>query len=181
MTNPDDIYDQWLVLRIQDGDRTALTELVNRWQPRLFRQAKRLVEQTNEADEVVQTSWLAIVRGIGRLHDPACFRRWAYQIVTNKCAEWVRDRQKQRVISGKLAAEPAAESSLSEEQDDIRLLRHSLRELPDSQRAVLSMHYLEGMSLEEMAQVLSVPVGTIKSRLYHARKKLKHILERNDK
>jgi len=178
MTNLDDTYDQWLVLRIQDGDQSALTELVERWQPRLYRQAVRLVEQPSEAEEVVQAAWLAIVRGISRLQDPACFRRWAYRIVTNKCADWIRARQRQRVISRKLTEEPAERPHAEDSQDDIALLRQALRQLCSEQRATLSLFYLEGMSLEEVSQVLSLPVGTVKSRLYYARRELKQILER---
>lgn len=180
MTNLDDIYDQLLVLRIQDGDHLALTELVDRWQPRLVRQAMRLVEQAAEAEEVVQSAWLAIVRGIVRLHDPACFRRWAYRIVTNKCADWVRARQQQRVRSGELTEEPAERPHGGDSQDDIALLRQSLRQLSSQRRAILTLFYLEGMSLEEVAQVLSLPVGTVKSRLHYARKELKQILERRN-
>ena len=112
------------------------------------------------------------------MHDPACFRRWAYRIVTNKCADWIRNRQRQRIVSGELTEEPAERPSDDEATDDIGLLRQALRQLPGRQRVILSMHYLEGMPLEEMAEVLSLPVGTVKSRLYYARRELKLVLER---
>ena len=178
MTNLDDIYDQWLVLRLQDGDHQALAELVDRWQPRLYRQAMRLVEQAGEAEEVVQVAWLAILRGIGQLRDPACFRRWAYRIVTNKSADWIRARQQRRLMAGKLTEEPAERPREEDLQDDIAMLQQSLRQLPGRQRVILSLFYLEGMSLEEVAHVLSLPVGTVKSRLHYARRILKQVLER---
>lgn len=182
MANTDDIYDQWLVLRCQDGDRDALAELVERWQPRLQRQAMRLVDQPAEAEEVVQAAWLAIVRGVGRLHDPACFRRWAYQIVTNKCADWIRARQRQRAKTTPLTTEPVDRSpTVDDRRDDIPLLRRALRQLPTEKRIILSMFYLDGMSLEEVSQALSLPVGTVKSRLHYARRELKLTLERSDR
>jgi RNA polymerase sigma-70 factor (ECF subfamily) len=82
MRDPEDIHDEWLVLRCQEGDAAALTELVERWQPRLWRQAMRLTDNSDAAGDVVQQAWVAIIRGLGRLSDAACFRRWAYQIVT---------------------------------------------------------------------------------------------------
>lgn len=83
----DDVYDELLVLRCQEGDQDALDELVARWQRRLFDHARRLTQQTDAAWDVVQEAWMAIVRGIGRLQDPASFRPWAYRIVTFKCTE----------------------------------------------------------------------------------------------
>lgn len=184
MVNSDDIYDQLLVIRCQEGSREALAELVERWQTRLYRQALRMVEQPSEAEELVQVAWLAIVRGINRLQDPACFRRWAYQIVTNKSADWVRKRQQDRSRTASEQTEIAdphsdGKQAGNDPQDEIGLLRGALREMPTDKRALLSMFYLEGMSLKELSTALSLPVGTVKSRLHYAREQLKEKLERS--
>lgn len=76
------ILDELLVLRCQAGDRAALDLLVERWNPRLLRLARRLT-QSDDADEVVQEAWLAIVRGVARLQDPALFPSWALRIASN--------------------------------------------------------------------------------------------------
>lgn len=180
MRTPDDIYDELLVLRRQDGDDAALAELVERWHPRLLRHAQRLTGLPDAAGDVVQASWVAILRGLNGLEDPACFRRWAYQIVTHKCADWVRARQRDRAGAGPLAAEPVDEESTVESaQDESTLLVEALKQLPPDHKAVLSMFYLDEMSLAEIAESLSLPVGTVKSRLHYAREKLKVLLERN--
>jgi RNA polymerase sigma factor (sigma-70 family) len=179
MRTSDDIHDEWLVIRCQDGDDDALAELVDRWQPRLRRHAMRLMGAAGEVDEIVQVTWVAIVRGVRRLNDPACFRRWAYQIITHKCADWIRAQQRERAKMRSLVEEPVDENASGDmPEDEITLLRDVLKQLPTEQRAVLSMFYLESMSLTEIAEVFSLPVGTVKSRMHYARIKLKAALQR---
>lgn len=175
-----DIQDELLVLQCQDGDRKALETLVGRWQPRLARLAWRLTAEREAAREIVQDSWLAIVRGLRRLDDPARFRTWAYRIVTNKCADWTRRRVVQRGVTKDLrdAAASANRSSATNSADEVDRIRGALARLPDEQRAILSLHYLDEMGVREIARVLGVPEGTVKSRLYHARNGLKQALER---
>jgi RNA polymerase sigma-70 factor (ECF subfamily) len=179
MREPDDIYDEWLVLRSQEGDAAALAELVERWQPRLWRHAMRLSGMPEAANDIVQQSWLAIIHGLRRLDDAARFRRWAYRIVSNKCADWIRERQRQRATTSALDCE------LSEPEDsvgativdDAAALRSALGRLSSGHRAALSMFYVEEMSLAEIAEALSLPLGTVKSRLHYARQELKTILK----
>jgi len=181
----DAIYDEWLILRSQDGEVEALEELVGRWQPRLARHALRLTGRHEAAGDVTQDAWLAIVRGIGRLRDPAGFPAWAYRIVGHKCADWVRRRVRERGLEAEAASAATAngrvESPEAEMSDDIARLRAALKRLPDEQRIVLTLHYLEGLAVADIAQSLEVAVGTIKSRLHHARHRLKESLERMER
>lgn len=182
MQTADDVHDQWLVLRAQDGDAAALEELVDRWQPRLLRHAIRLTDTSDGAADVTQLAWAAIIGGLRRLNDPACFRRWAYRIVGNKAADFVRARQLDRARTTSLSAEPAdprPEEPLSTKQDEIALLRSALRQLSPEHRAILSLFYVEDMPLAEITQAVGAPLGTVKSRLHYARCRLKQILERN--
>lgn len=182
MRTPDDIYDELLVLRCQDGESAALAELVQRWQPRLLRHVQRLTGLPDAAADVVQAAWVAILRGLVRLEDPACFRRWAYQIASHKCADWVRERQRDRAGSKPLSAEPIDEKSeVSKSQDDTSVLVEALKQLPPDHRTILSMFYLDDMPIAEIADSLSLPMGTVKSRLHYARLKLKEYLERGNK
>ena len=181
MRTPDDVYDELLVIRCRESDTAALAELVRRWQPRLMRHAMRLTGRGDEAADVVQEAWLAIVRGIRRLDDPACFRRWAYRILTNKCADWTRRRQRERAGQASLADEPAnCIPPPGHSQGDLAAIRSALRTLPNHQRAILAMFYLDGMPIRLIADALSLPEGTVKSRLHHARNHLKDVLERRE-
>lgn len=185
MRTPDDIHDEWLVLRCQEGDAEALGELVERWQPRLLRHASRLTGTADGAADVVQTAWIAIVRGLDGLNDPACFRRWAYRIVGYKSADWVRARQRDRAETGPLSTDPTDQSPAEDQtkgaEDEIVVLRAAMKKLSPEHKTILSMFYLEEMSLAEIRQTLALPLGTVKSRLHYARNALKEILERSNR
>lgn len=177
----EDIQDELLVLQCQEGDDEALKELIGRWQPRLGRLAWRLTAEREAAHDIVQDTWLAIVRGINKLDDPARFRTWAYRIVSNKCADWTRRRVVQRKATRDL--QNTAKTEYIQDNDtenETDRMKNALAKLPDEQRAILSLHYLDGMNVREISRVLGVPTGTVKSRLYHARKQLKEIFERTE-
>lgn len=179
---PEQIYDELLVLSCQNGDRSALKELVGRWQKRLGRFALRLTGDADAAADVTQETWIAIVRGIGRLDDPASFRAWAYRIVANKCADWIRKNKRRRELTEQMTIESegqvveSAEAEL-EKRDDISQVRSAIRKLPDDRRMILTLKYVDEMSTREISKALNIPQGTVKSRLYHAREELKNILE----
>lgn len=175
---PENIQDELLVLRCQAGDADALRVLIERWQPRFGRFAWHLTNDREATRDVVQDAWMAIVRGIKRLDDPALFRSWAYRIVSNKCADWLRQRIAQRGLAQEPRVAPEPASREPDSSDEVEPLRRALRRLPDEQRAILSLHYLDGMSVAEIARVMDVPTGTVKSRLHHARNRLKTALER---
>lgn len=179
---PEHIYDELLVLDCQRGDQAALKELIGRWQKRLGRFALRLTGDRDAASDALQESWMAIVRGIGRLDDPSSFRAWAYRIVANKCADWIRKNKRRRDLTEQMTIESeglvveSAEVEL-EKQDDISQVRSALRKLPGDRQIILTLKYVDEMSTREISKALNIPQGTVKSRLYHAREDLKSILE----
>jgi len=177
----EDIQDELLVLQCQEGDSEALEALIARWQPRFARLAWRLTSEREAARDIVQDTWLAIVRGLARLDDPARFRPWAYRIVKNKCVDWTRRRVVQRAATEELRGRATERADIDPaEQDETRQLRHVIDRLPDEQRMILALHYSEQMSIVEIAAVLGVPPGTVKSRLFHARNRLKEAMERTE-
>jgi RNA polymerase sigma factor (sigma-70 family) len=184
MRTDDDIYDEWLVLRAQSDDAAALKELFDRWQPRLMRLARRLTDTIDGAADVTQLAWVAIIGGLSRLSDPACFRRWAYRIVTNKAADFVRARQQDRVRMKSLSAESCPRQTgetNSVEQDDIFLLYEAIGQLSMEHRSILLLFYIEELPLTEIAEIVNVPLGTVKSRLHYAKSKLLLKLERDQR
>jgi len=173
-TPAEQLADELLVMRCQDGEADALAELVSRWQRRLWRHAYRLTGHAEGAWEVAQEAWLSIVRGIRRLDDPARFAGWAFRIVTNKASNWIRDRRCRRASQQGLPVEPRADDAddSGEQAED---LQAALRRLPRPQRTILSLRYLEGFGVAEIAAILSIPAGTVKSRLHTARNELRRI------
>ncbi|MHC4983566.1 MAG: RNA polymerase sigma factor [Planctomycetota bacterium] len=174
------LLDELLVMRCQDGEAAALDELVGRWQRSLWAYARRLTGDDASAWDAVQEAWLGIVRGIGRLDDPARFRPWAFRILTNKCADEIRRRMRSRRLFERIDrdAEPKTRPAGAAASGRVEILKAALRLLPGEQRAILSLRYAEDFSTAEIADVLGIPEGTVKSRLHHARNRLKDIMER---
>ena len=184
------IRDELLVLRCQSGEQKALEPLIARWQPRLWRHARRLTGRRDAAWDVLQETLLAIVRSLHRLDDPALFRTWAYRIATNKSADWTRKQQRDRKLAEAVANNGDLRSVRAQQQrdfesthepnDDVKRLHNAMGELSGDRQTILVMHYLDGMGIAEIAVALDIPAGTVKSRLYHARQQLKELLERTE-
>ena len=177
----DPAYDELLVLKCQDGDAPALDELVSRWQGRFVGHACRLTGQPEAARDAVQEAWLAIVRGLGRLDDPARFGPWAYRIVGNKAIDWVRRQGRRRRIDQELLDTQRRQEDLSRRDStgdrEHELLVQALHALAPDRQALLGLYYQDGFSVREIAEILEIPAGTVKSRLFHARHQLKEALE----
>lgn len=166
--------DGFLVASARVGDRRAFELLAERWDPKLRAHAQRLLGDADQAREAVQEGWAEIVRGIKRLRDDAAFPAWAYRIVSRRCAKMIARTQRRRKLSEALAAEPGAGEAAS---TDFERLRAAVRALPPEQRAAVSLFYFEDLSIAETAIALDVPAGTVKTRLMHARRKLRNTLE----
>lgn len=176
-TRSEQINDELLVLDWQSGDERSLQMLFDRWHPRLTRYARRLTQNDDGAADIVQESWLAMVKGIGRLDDPRAFSRWAYQIVTRRTTDWIRHQQRRRKIEGPPPTEPIASPvDGNPSVDDTDEIQAALARLNEMFRTVLVLRYLEEMSVAEMAEILGLPAGTIKSRLHYAREAVRPYL-----
>ncbi len=165
------VYDELLVLRWQSGEAAAMDEVVKRWHARLFRHVRRLTDSVDDAAEVMQETWLAMIRSVAKLDDPAKFPAWAYRIASNKAADFVRKRSRHRTVPldepeffGNIIAKTPPEP------DDLTTL---LGKLSVEHRAVVSLRYGEDMPLETIAETLGIPLGTVKSRLHYALEFLK--------
>jgi len=174
------IYDEFLVSAAATGDRAALDRLVARWQPRLLRHAWRVLGDAERARDVVQEAWMEIIRSLVRLDDVAAFPAWAYRIVSRRCyrvfGRMVREPFEPEEAG--LLAEPAVpEHASAEFASDMDKVMAAVAALPPPQRAALALYHLEGMGVAEIAVALDVPPGTVKTRLMHARRKVRGRLE----
>lgn len=178
--NPQDrLVEACLVAEARCGDRRALSQLAARWQRRLLAHAMRLLGDGEAARDAVQAGWIDIVRGLPRLDDAHAFPAWAYRIVTRRCAGSIRGNQHRRALANALAAEPQLPPE-DAPADNHATLHAAIRSLPPDQRAAVALHHFEQLSVAEVAVALAVPVGTVKTRLFHARRKLRAILEGDD-
>jgi len=175
-----DVVDDLLVLASQAGDATAFDRLAARWHPRILRHATRLTRDADAAGDIAQDTWMAVVRGLGRLRDPARFGPWALRIAGRKAADWIGSRVRARARAAQ--AEDAPGAALPDTQADERIgrLRAAFRTLAAADRLLMTLYYVEGYSVAEAAIILEVPPGTVKSRLFHARERLRAELEVSD-
>jgi RNA polymerase sigma factor (sigma-70 family) len=174
------VLSEFLVLEAQGGDRRALDRLVRLWQPDLLRHAWRLMGEGEAAHDALQDAWLDIVRGLSRLKDSAAFPAWAYRIVTRKCANLIRKRQQVRRTKQAVAAEVVGEINGVEIVDQLAELASvsaAIANLPPDQRSTIALYHRDELSVAEIAVALDVPVGTVKTRLMHARRKIRACLE----
>ncbi|MCH2458328.1 MAG: sigma-70 family RNA polymerase sigma factor [Henriciella sp.] len=169
------IFDELLLISARAGDRRAGERLAARWQPRLLRTARRLLRDEDEAVEAVQNAWAAICRGWFTLHDPAKFPAWAFTILHRKCADRIRGNQTDRARNAELTPDAGAVARGTPE--DGLAIRQAIDGLSHDHRAAAVLFFGEEMTLREVAEITGVPVGTAKSRIFHARRQMKAALE----
>lgn len=173
------IYAELLLLRCQRGDAGAFEELVRRWEQRLFYYVRRLVEQEADAWDVLQKTWLKVFGRLKELRDPGALACWLYATARTTAIDHLRRRP------GWLVPHDPAEENLDPPVEDdpglalenVEAVHAALGRLSPPHREVLTLFFLQDLSVEEIAEVVGVPVGTIKSRLYYARRAAKAVLE----
>jgi RNA polymerase sigma factor (sigma-70 family) len=171
------ILDAYLVACARLGDREALGALARRWNGKLLAHAWRLLRDREGAKDAVQESWAEVLRGLSRLRDDGAFAAWAYRIVSRRCARHIGRIQSERRLADEVAAVPAEDGLAEPSSLDVEAVRAAIRMLPPEQQAAIALFYLEEMSVAEVAVALDVPAGTVKTRLMHARRKLRAALE----
>lgn len=166
--------DAFLIASARLGDRRAFGQLVQAWDVKLRAHAWRLLGDGEQAREATQESWAEIVRGLARLEDAAAFPAWAYRIVSRRCARIIAGNQRRRRLAADYEPEP---TPADPEAGESERLQAAIRMLPSEQRAAIALYHFEELSVAETAVALGVPAGTVKTRLMHARRKLRAILE----
>jgi RNA polymerase sigma-70 factor (ECF subfamily) len=171
------VYRSLLVVRCQAGDRAAFEELVELYQPRLFYFLSKMVGDRDDAEDLQQEVWFDVYRGLAKLANPAAFVVWLYQIARHKALRAVRRRGPTVVsLEGiELAQEDDTDDDFSAE--DAQLIHEGLEKLAPEQREVLLLRFAEGMTYEEIARVTGCQLGTVRSRLYYAKRALRRIVE----
>ncbi|MBT8145558.1 MAG: RNA polymerase sigma factor [Gammaproteobacteria bacterium] len=174
-------FNEWLVINSQLGDKSAFEQLLERWQPRLLAYATRRLGDRELAREVVQECLMGITRGLTRLRDPAAFPGWCYKLLERRCIDAIRTRIRDRQKLSELVRQQP-ESDTDQRTGAVQLeqqvsIQQAVAQLDSNLAAVLKLYYQESFTIEEIAEVLEIPAGTVKSRLYYARKTLAAILE----
>ena len=184
--------DAELVARAQRGQSAAFAELVLRYQDAIYNSICHLVGDVHEAADLAQDVFLKAYRGIASFRGQAAFSTWLYRIMLNTVTSFRRrdallPRHMASIESGRDADPPdgdrggpvAPDADPTEaimRQERVRLVRAAIGRLDEQGRQAIVLRDMEGCSYEQLAQILDVPIGTVKSRLHRARQALKELL-----
>ena len=178
-----------LVIASKKGDQDSFALLVQQHQRRVFNLVYRMLQEYEEANEVTQETFLAAWQGLPKFRGDARFSTWLYRIAYNCALKQLEQRKRDQAIQIGVQAEHIIANATNEQQIDDGLEAHSrqtmvheqLANLPAKYRIVLVLRHLQDMTYEEMAEILTMPIGTIKTHLFRARNLLKERLEMFDR
>ena len=177
--------DEVLVQRFKNGDRSAFSELVDRHQNRVYSLCFRWMGNRQAAEEVAQDVFVSLFRALGRFRGEAKFSTWLYRITVNHCKNQrlyqdrrahskhdSMDAQHDDAPVRQLVSPDRGADRTALQSDAERMLQSGLSALDEEHRQIILMRDLEDMSYEEIASILELPKGTVKSRLHRARAEL---------
>ena len=163
-----------LVTRCQRGDDGAFAGIVRLWERPLFYYLRRLAPSEADTWDLLQETWLKTFRAISSIRDPRAFPAFLYRIAHNAAVARLRIRTDESMPSD---AEPSCAADYTFVAfDDAEQVHHALDQLPLPQREALTLYFLEDLTIDEIADVLGVAVGTVKSRLHYAKQAIRKIL-----
>lgn len=160
--------ESWWVLRAQSGDAQALNELLKAVSEPLYRYILSVVREAHSAEDILQEVLIRIYRKLGWLKEPEMFRSWSYRIASREAFRHLKRNRRWTEQIRDEAVLTSLTSSVSGEElapEVIHQLHERVAILSPASRAVIVLHYLHEMSLDEVAAVLGISVGTVKSRL----------------
>jgi RNA polymerase sigma-70 factor (ECF subfamily) len=168
-----------LVKASQQGDQDAFASLVQIHQRRVFNLSLRMLQDYEDANEITQEAFLAAWQGLPSFRSEAQFSTWLYRITYHCCLRLLECRKRERDLQAVMQAEQVLEErnqgseDLIEQRDQQTIVREQIEKLPARYRIVLILRHFQEMTYEEMADILTMPVGTIKTHLFRARNLLK--------
>lgn len=176
-----DESDADLIARLCDNDLSALGSLFDRYYAQIYRTAYAILRDSAVAEDIAQDCFLKLHQYARRIDTSLPLAPWLYRVTVNLSYTWISRRRKRRVslealVDQLMSPAVSAPDHLAEKGEIERRVRAAVAELPFNQRVVVALYYLSGQSLDEIADMLACPVGTIKSRLYYARETLRRRL-----
>ena len=169
-----------LAIKCQLGELAAFGELVAQWHGPLWQYIRRMVDGNDLADELLQETWLRILRGIVNLREPSSLVAWMFGIAHRVLMNRFREKYRQSRFIEDSTCELSVNDPNADRidlQDEVRDMLQKLECLPMQQRELLTLYYLKTISIDQLAQVLGIPAGTVKSRLYNARNLLRQQIQ----
>jgi len=185
---PADEHD--LIARCQAGEREAFDELIRRYQRRIYTFAYRLTGNADDAADVAADTFVRLYSSIGSFRGDSSFVTWLFRVVTNIYLDSRKRRRahptqsldemielEESSVQRQVEDDAPSPQRIAEDHERTALLQEAIESLPEFQRVMIVLYHVEGMAYEEIAEALSLPVGTVKSRLNRARLALRKKLE----
>ncbi len=169
------LADEVLVFRCQLGDESAFERLVAQYDGKIRYFVRRLVGQVPGEDDILQNTWLAVWTQLPRLRHAESFRTWLYRIARNIALQSVRGRSLDVPLEDNYPAPTGDEGSFQPEE--AAAVHVALNEISSAHKEVLVLRFLEGLSYEEIAEVVGCSVGTVRSRIYYGKSSLRQYME----
>jgi len=179
---------------LKTKDLSNFKALIRRYQNRVYSAAYRILGNAEEAEEVVQDTFVKVHQNLDKFKNQACFSSWLFRITHNLCMDIMRTKQRRNgflLLSfdpqsgeedsptkiGDLPDEMPNPAQQLDSEEQGQVIAESITKLPDYQRTVLVLHDLEGFSYQEIADITGASIGTVRSRLHYGRIKLRELLE----
>lgn len=166
--------DERLADLAEQGNQEAVSELVRRQSPRLYRFIQRYHPDRDDADDLLQETWIRALANLDRFDPNRRFSTWLFQIALNLCRDFARrDQARGRARKGVQEMQQGKTGATVEEKVDAMKAARAIETLPAQQKEVLLLRYYQGFSEGEASEILGCPKGTVKSRLHQAVKALR--------
>jgi RNA polymerase sigma-70 factor (ECF subfamily) len=178
MSNPSD---QELVIQLQQGSLDALGELYDRYRQMVYRTALAITGDTEAASDLLQDVFLRLYRFADHIDDQRPLEPWLYRMTANLSYTWVKRSRRwfqplEDLADWLAGSGKNSPHEVAERNDEWDQVQKAVSALPFPQRVVVVLYYLNDLSLQEISNILEVPVGTVKSRLHYGRETLKKTL-----
>jgi len=171
-------------LKQENKKDLAFHILVNKYQERLYWHIRKIVMNHDDADDVLQNTFIKVWRSIGNFREESSLYTWLYKIATNESLTFINSNKRKRFMPMNDVSEYLMGNLVSDEYfdgDEIQMkLQEAIIRLPEKQRIVFNLKYFEEMKYEDMSQVLETSVGALKASYHHAVKKIESFLTDKD-
>lgn len=176
-----DANDRKLILELQGGSLEALGELYDRYRQMVYRTALAITGDPDAASDLLQDVFLRLHRFAVRIDPQRPLEPWLYRMTANLSYTWVKRRNRwirplEDLAEWLVGTSRNQPYEVVERNDEWQQVQHAVSNLPLAQRVVVVLYYLNDLSLQEISEILDVPVGTVKSRLHYGRNSLRQIL-----
>jgi RNA polymerase sigma-70 factor (ECF subfamily) len=168
------------VHRCRDGERAAFEELFEMYQPRLKYYLRRLDSGSANIDDTLQDIWLTVFRKIRKLKDAKVFTVWLYRIARNKVYDEFRNKERLTRLPEEVDIPVSGSDEPVFDANDAEKLHAALNELEPIHREVITLSFIEQMSYQSIADIVGCSIGTVRSRIFYAKKSLREEMEKQN-